>query len=300
MAGIAIDRNCLESGSVMSKKWESFLKNLGEWRGSFTQFSLEGDQLSSTSSIINLEGFDNNQAFRFRVRRFSDGGYDTPPTKDYQQEHRTLGRYILVFETGAFSKGTVQLAPFSTFGAEYGFVTDDRRLRLVQLYDEQGAFQGLTLIREFRAESAAHERPSLTIDQLLGVWEGQACTEYTDLQKSTQSSTRLEIARNGKDQLLLTQALEGQHQTSTGRIKGRQICFEDNTTRVITLLPDGASSNMPLKLDSDQAAFSVEAGWLITPTERQRLIHHYSDKGTWTSSTHIREHKIFESPESAG
>ena len=281
----------------MSQKWENFLQNLGEWRGSFTQFSLAGDQLSSTSSIINLEGFDNNQAFRFRVRRFGDGGYDTPPTKDYQQEHRTLGRYILVFETGAFSKGTVQLSPFSTFGAEYGFVTDDRRLRLVQLYDEKGGFQGLTLIREFRAESAAYERPSLTIDQLLGVWEGRACTEYTDFQKSTHASTRLEIVRTGEDQLLQTQEIDGQSLTSTGRIDGQQIWLEDNTSRVITLLPDGASSNIPLKLDSDQAAFSVETGWLVSPTERQRLIHHYSDKGTWISSTHIREHKISGSPE---
>ncbi|PZD70333.1 hypothetical protein C1752_14078 [Acaryochloris thomasi RCC1774] len=275
----------------MSKKWENFFKNLGEWRGSFTQFSLEGDQLSSTDSIINLESFDNNQAFRFRVRRFGDGDYDTPPTKDYQQEHRTLGRYILVFETGAFSKGTIQLAPFSTFGAEYGLVTSDRRLRLVQLYDEQGEFQGLTLIREFRAGSTAHERPPLTVEQLLGVWEGQAHTEYTDLQKSTQYSTRLEVVRHGENQLLQTLEFEGQSLTSKGRIEGKQICFEDNMTRVVTLLPDGASSNIPLKLDSDQAAFFVEAGWLVSPTERQRLIHHYNDKGSWTSSTHIREHK---------
>ncbi|MGB7413764.1 MAG: DUF3598 family protein, partial [Thermosynechococcaceae cyanobacterium] len=260
----------------MSTKWENFLKNLGEWRGSFTQFSLEGEQLSSTNSIINLESFDNNQAVRFRVRRFGDGSYDTLPTQDYQQEYRTLGRQMLMFETGAFSKGSILLSPISKFGAEYGLIADNRCLRLVQLYNEQGEFQGLTLIREFRARSTAHERSPLTIEQLLGIWEGQACTQYADLREPTHYSTRLEIVQNGDSQLLQTLEFGEQHLTSTARVQGKQIGFEDNIDRVVTLLPDGASSNIPLKLDSERAFF-VEAGWLVSPTERQRLIRHYDE-----------------------
>ena len=279
----------------MSAKWENFLKNLGEWRGSFTQFSLQGDRLGSTNSIIDLESFDNNQAVRFRLRRFAGDSYDTPPTQDYQQEYRTLGRQILIFETGAFSKGTLQAAPFSEFGAEYGFVAGDRRLRLVQLYNKQGEFQGLTLIREFRAGSNAQERSPLTVEQLLGVWEGQALTQYADWQEPTQYSTRLEIARNGERQLLQTLEFKEQRLTSTARVEGKQIWFEGNTTRVVTLLPDGASSNIPLRLDSKRVFF-VEAGWLVSPTERQRLIRHYNDKGGWNSSTLIRERKISGSP----
>ena len=275
----------------MDQKWEYFLKNLGEWQGSFTQFSLQGDELSSTNSIINLESFDNDQAVRFRVRRFGDGSYNTPPTSDHQQEYRSLGRQILVFETGAFSKGTLQVAPFAEFGAEYGFVASDRRLRLVQLYNKQGEFQGLTLIREFRVGTTAHERSPLSIEQLLGVWEGQAFTQYADWQAPTQYSTRLEIVQSGDRQLTQTLEFENQRLTSTARVDGKQLWFEDNTTRVITLLPDGASSNIPLTLNSKQAFF-VEAGWLESPTERQRLIRSYNDKGAWTSSTHVREHKI--------
>lgn len=283
----------------MSTKWENFLKNLGEWQGSFTQFSLEGDSLSSTKSIINLEGFDNNQVVRFRVRRFGNGDYDTPPTKDYQQEYRTLGRQILIFETGAFSKGSLLLSPISPFGAEYGFVANDRRLRMVQLYSEQGEFQSLTLISEFRAGSTAYKRSHLTVEQLLGVWEGQACTQYADLRNPTQSSTRLEIVQNSDSQLLQTLEFEQQRLTSTARVEGNQIWFEDNMTRVITLLPDGASSSIPLKLDGNQAFF-VEAGWLVSPTERQRLMRHYDDRGDWISSTHIREHKTSGPPQSVG
>ena len=275
----------------MDQKWEYFLKNLGEWQGSFTQLSLQGDELSSTNSIINLESFDNSQAVRFRVRRFGDGGYNTPPTSDHQQEYRSLGRQILLFETGAFSKGTLQVAPFSEFGAEYGFVATDRRLRLVQLYNKQGEFQGLTLIREFRAGTTAQERSPLTVEQLLGVWDGQACTQYADWQDPTQYSTRLEIVQSGDRQVTQTLEFGDQRLTSTARVEGKQLWFEDNTTRIVTLLPDGASSNVPLTLSSKQAFF-VEAGWLESPTERQRLIRHYNDKGAWTSSTHIREHKI--------
>ncbi len=275
----------------MGEKWENFLKNLGEWRGSFTQFSLQGEQLSSTDSIINLESFDNDQAFTFRVRRFGDGGYNTPPIQDYQQEYRTLGRQILVFETGALSKGTLQLAPFTEFGAEYGFVATDRRLRFVQLYNEQGEFQGLTLIREFRAGTTAHERPHLTLNQLLGVWEGQAFTHYADWQNPTQYSTRLEISESGDRQILQTLEFDGQRLTSTARVEGKQLWFEDNAPRVVTLLPDGASSNVPLKLSHKQSFF-VETGWLISSIERQRMIRHYNDKGAWTGSTHICERKI--------
>ncbi|MEM1368408.1 MAG: DUF3598 family protein [Cyanobacteria bacterium P01_H01_bin.15] len=275
----------------MSEKWENFLKNLGEWRGSFTQFSLQGKQLSSTNSIINLDGFDNNQVVRFRVRRFGEGNYNTPPTQDNQQEYRSLGQQIVLFGTGAFSKGSFQVSPISEFGAEYGFVATDRRLRFVQLYTKQGDFQGLTLIREFRAGTNALERPALTLDQLLGTWEGQAETQYADLRNPTQCVTRLKIEKNGNRQIRQSLEFEGQSVTSTARIEGNQLLFGGGVDRVVTLLPDGASSNIPLKISSRQLFF-VETGWLISPTERQRLIRHYDDKGAWTGSTHVREQKI--------
>jgi len=276
----------------MASNWENFLKNLGEWRGSFTKISPNGEILDSTPSILNLEADDNNQAVIFRLRRFDSHDYDSPPIQDYQQEYRSLGRQNIFFATGAFSKGTLQLAPFSEFGAEYGFVDDDRRSRLVQLYDQQGNFINLTLIREFRSFTNAYERPQLTVEQLIGNWQGQAHTVYSDLRPSATYTTYLEIQKIGDGYLEQKLSFQSQIITAKARIAGNKIISETaGITRQILLLPDGTSSNVPLQLQL-RKPFFVEAGWLVRENERQRLIRSYSDKGEWISSTHVIEYKI--------
>ncbi|MBD2292819.1 DUF3598 family protein [Anabaena sphaerica FACHB-251] len=276
----------------MSSNWENFLKNLGEWRGSFTKISPSGKILDSTPSILNLEAFDNHQAVLFRLRRFDSSGYDSPPIDDYQQEYRSLGRQNIFFATGAFSKGTLQLAPFAEFGAEYGFVDDDRRLRLVQLYDEKGNFISLTLIREFRSSTDAYERPPLTVEQLIGNWQGKAHTVYSDLRPSETYASYLEIKETGNGYLEQKLSFSSQVITSTARIEGNKLIFDkERTTRQILLLPDGTSSNVPLQLQL-RKPFFVEAGWLVRENERQRLIRTYNEKGEWVSSTHVIELKI--------
>lgn len=275
----------------MATKWENFLKNLGEWQGSFTRISLQGEELDSTPSILNLEGFENNQLVRFRLRRFGDGGYDSPPTQDYQQEYRSLGKQAIFFETGAFSKGTLQLAPFAEFGAEYGFVAGDRRSRLVQLFDKEGQFSSLTLIREFRTGSNAVERPRLTGDQLVGEWQGIASTIEADWPDPVTSRTHLQISKTG-DRLHQKLTFGDRQITSSARIDGNQLHFDEgNHPRLITLLPDGMSSHIPLKLQLRQPFF-VEAGWLVSETERQRLIRYYDAQGAWTGATLVIEHKV--------
>ena len=104
----------------MENNWESFLKNLGEWQGSFTSISLLGELLNSTPSILNLEGFENNQLVRFRLRRFGSSGYSEPPLSDYSQEYRSLGRQVIFFATGAFSKGSLQLGSVLKFNSKTG------------------------------------------------------------------------------------------------------------------------------------------------------------------------------------
>jgi hypothetical protein len=275
---------------MMEHNWENFLQNLGEWQGSFTSVSLAGELLSSTPSILNLDAFENNQLVKFRLRRFGSGS-DQPPTSDFSQDYRTLGRQIIFFETGAFSKGSVQLAPFSDFGAEYGFVADDRRLRFVQLYDSQGALNSLTLIREFRSGTNAYERPPLTWEQLIGHWQGTACTAYADWQPSQTFTTHLEVKNLGDGRLQQNLSFGDRTVTSTAAIAGNVLKFEDGPVpRQILLLPDGASSNTPLHV-SHRQAFFVELGWLVSENERQRLIRSYNDKGEWVSATHVIEHR---------
>ena len=276
---------------MMENNWANFLKNLGEWEGSFTSVSLEGELLNSTPSILNLEGLENNQLVRFRLRRFGAGGYSEPPISDNSQEYRSIGRQNIFFETGAFSKGSLQFAPFSEFGAEYGFVAKNRRLRFVQLYDKQGNFKELILIREFRTGTNERERHPLEISQLLGKWQGVACTAYSDWQPSETYETSLEIKEVGNG-LLQQQINFGDTTiTSKARIEGKKLVFEEGENpRQVLLLPDGASSNTPLQIKLRQPFF-VEVGWLVEDKERQRLIRSYNEKGQWISATHIIEHK---------
>lgn len=275
---------------MLGSNWENFLKNLGEWRGSFTQVSLDGELLSSTPSILSLQGLEENRLVRFRLRRFGPGG-DDAPIADYEQEYRSLGRQIIFFDTGAFSKGSLQLAPFAEFGAEYGFVGENRRMRFVQLYDTQGKLSSLTLIREFRSGTDAPERPPLTVEQLLGTWEGTACTAYADWTPPNTLPTRLAIQRLEGDRLQQTLTFGDRTLTSTARITGTKLLFDEGTSpRQILLLPDGASSNTPLQVSHRQPVL-IEVGWLVTPNQRQRLIRSYNEKGEWVSATHVIEHK---------
>ena len=276
----------------MENNWQNFLKNLGEWQGSFTEVSLAGELLNSTPSILTLEGLENNQLVRFRLRRFGPGGYTEPPVSDYSQEYRSLGRQISFFETGAFSKGSLQLAPFAEFGAEYGFVAENRRLRFVQLYDKQGNLSNLILIREFRTGTDAWERPPLKREQLLGQWQGIACTAYPDWRPSESYTTSLEVKEIGVGRLQQQLSFGEQKIISTARIDGNKLHFEEGVIpRQILLLPDGTSSNTPLQVKLRQPFF-IEVGWLIEENERQRLIRSYNEKGQWTSSTHVIEHRI--------
>ncbi|GBF79768.1 DUF3598 family protein [Aphanothece sacrum] len=277
---------------MIENNWKNFLKNLGEWKGSFTVISTQGNIISSTPSIINLEGLEDNKLVRFRVRRFGPGGYDQTPAQDYQQEYRTMGKQLIFFETGTFSKGSLQLAPFSDFGAEFGFIKDDRRLRSVLLFDTQGEFSSITLIREFRSGTDAQERPQLTLDQLLGKWEGIACTASPDFRPLQSCQTSLEVKKIDDTHIQQQLTFENQTITSIARIEDNKLHFEQGEIpRQILLLADGASTNVPLKLKLRQPFF-LEVGWLVNTKERQRLIRHYDATGAWTASTHVIEHKV--------
>jgi Domain of unknown function (DUF3598) len=274
----------------METNWANFLKNLGEWTGSFTQVSGEGEILNSTPSILQLEGLEDNQLVKFRVRRFATD-FTEQPIVDNLQEYRSLGRQAVFFDTGAFSKGSLQVAPFTEFGAEYGFVDGDRRSRLVQLFGKQGSFASMTLIREIRSGTAAVMRPDLTIDQLVGKWTGTAQTIYADWQDPTTMIVSLEIS--AVDGILQQQLSFGDRTiSSSAKIEGNQLHFNEGAIpRRILLLPDGVSSNIPLQI-SHRQPFFVEAGWLVSKNDRQRLIRSYNEKGEWISSTHVVEHRV--------
>jgi hypothetical protein len=275
----------------MSTQWQNFLKNRGEWRGSFTSLGPDGDIRSSTPSILNLESSDDHQVVSFRLRRFASGGYDSSATQDYRQDYRSLGKQVVFFETGAFCKGSLQIAPMTRFGAEYGFVAVDRRARLVQLFSEEGHFDSLVLIREFRAGSDAKERPELEPHQLIGSWAGKAATITAEWPEPTLHSSFTGISIDGTGSFAIRSEWGGETHAVEGQMDSRPIAVGGDGPGRINLLPDGVFSCVPLQVDH-RHAFAVAAGWLVSPHEFQRLIRRYDERGQWLSSTHLIETRV--------
>lgn len=241
----------------MGSQWRNFLQNLGAWRGSFTGISPSGAVLKDTPSLLTLEAGEEDAAgaitmVRFRLQRFAAGD-GMPASSDLQQEYRSLGRQVLFFESGTFCKGSLQLAPGTVFGGEFGFLHGDRRHRLVLLYREDGSQDQLVLIREVREGSAAGECPPLTREQLVGRWQGTSATITADWPEADSSAVEEDF---GEDLLASLQ-----------------------------WLPDGGYCRWPAQV-SHRQAFSVEAGWLTHPNRLERLIRRYDASGAWMSATH--------------
>lgn len=246
----------------MSSQWLNFLQNLGEWRGSFTGISASGSVLKDTPSLLTLAPGETDASgtitmVRFGLQRFEgcdpSGVPSGSPSSDLSQEYRSLGRQVVFFETGTFCKGSLQLAPGTVFGGEFGFIHGDRRHRLVLLYSEAGCRDQLVLIREVRVGSQAGECPPLTPEQLAGTWRGRSATISADWPEPDSSETELGF---GAEELAELQ-----------------------------WLADGGYCRWPEQV-SHRAAFSVEGGWLTAPDRLERLIRHYDSSGAWQSATH--------------
>ncbi|MBW4472760.1 MAG: DUF3598 family protein [Stenomitos rutilans HA7619-LM2] len=287
----------------MQTQWQFLLQNLGDWRGSFTRLSFTGELREEIPTIVSLEGLNDNQTIRQIIRRYAanvntkeDASLQTSdPIDEKVLIYSSLGRGTLFFDDGAFSQGSIQFAPFSDFGAELGLIAGDRRLRLVQLFDRESTLHQLTLIREQRAGSDAAERPPLTLDDLLGEWQGEAVTLYPDWQSPTTYLTHLKLSRSDENQVEQQLTFgEGAGTTlrSTAIVNGSRLQFEQGTLPVqVLLLPDGASATSPVRIQTKQPFF-LEVGWLLQPGLRQRMIRRYDQQGAWSSLTLVTERKL--------
>ena len=261
----------------MDIQWQNFLRNLGEWYGSFDALDADGVALNSTASILTLEQGSEERLVHFRLRRFADGDRNGTPSHDMQQDYRSLGRQVVFFDSGTFCKGSLQVAPGTAFGGEFGFVQGDRRHRLVQLHDDSGAFERLVLIREQRAGSDAPEQPRLEVERLQGRWRGQASTISADWPVPSSAACQFQVEAIGARQLRWQSELNGQTETVEGG---------NNQENQLTLMDDGGYHLTPRQV-SHRSAFSVEAGWLAAPDRLERLIRRYDASGAWLSATQI-------------
>ncbi|MBP0017834.1 MAG: DUF3598 family protein [Cyanobacteria bacterium SBLK] len=275
----------------MASQWENLLKNIGEWQGSFTSFSPEGKQLDDVPSTLILEGLRDNKAMRLTLNRFPNH----KPPYEWKSEFSSISRSMLVFEDGAFSKGSMQWSPVSEFGGEFGLKTENERLRLVQLYTHDSQLRSITLIHEKLAGTNPSQRPQLTPEQLIGEWQGEAVSLYPDWREE-RTATHLKIEKTSSDRLAQTLSFSigstVQTLRSTAKIDRSMLHFEEsNPPYQILLLPNGASSNCPRAIAPRQG-FILELGWLVAPNLRLRLIRRYSDRGEWVNSTLVRETKL--------
>lgn len=274
--------------SSSPSQWNNLLCNLGAWEGSFTSLSAQGETQIDTPTLVTLEGLDDNRMVRQTIDQFSASRAEV--TQHRVLEYRSLSRSILLFEGGAFSQGSIQLAPSTEFGAELGLIWGEHRLRLVQVFNEDHQLANLTLIREHLQGKQPTDRPSLTVDQLIGEWQGEAVTISPEW-RSDHYSTTLSVKREG-DRLHQHLTLPNSEFSSSAQIYGSRLLFNQGKFPIqVLLLPSGASSNTPLSLPKGQPFF-LEVGWLIDPNLRQRMIRSYDERGGWSSLTLVTEKRI--------
>ena len=277
----------------MTSQWDYFLKNLGEWHGSFTRMSPQGEEVADTPTLVTLEGLNNNKNVHQVVR------YLPPdePSRDVVVDYDSLNRSIIFFPNGAFSQGSMQWGPYSTFGGEFGLINNDfgdgtRRLRMVELFNSSAKLERVVLIREKFLHSKVAERPSLKVDSLIGEWSGEATTMYADLSNPTTFSSYLKIKKIDDSHIEQTLSFNNKNISSIARIEGSRLLFENSSLpSQVLLLSDGASCNCPLEIKLGHN-FVLEMGWLLKPDIRQRIIRSYNEKGNWVSCTLVTEKKV--------
>ena len=199
----------------MRSTWDCLLENVGEWYGSFATVDDQGQLLSDRPSITSITPLEGGKTIHQRVRQFAptaDGQFPeietAAPVQDLELTYSNLGRGFLALETGAFSQGSMQLGPFSEFGAELGLVARPLRVRVVIRYDKAAQLMPLSLIRETldpmpTLPPGEPLTPEALLTALPGVWQGQWVTVYPDFQPAQTGMSHLEVRRSG-DRLVQT------------------------------------------------------------------------------------------------
>ncbi|MBF2097775.1 MAG: DUF3598 family protein [Gloeomargaritaceae cyanobacterium C42_A2020_066] len=266
-------------------QWQNLLQNLGDWQGSFTRLTPQGEVLEVIPSRVVLAGREGNRAVEQTITLSPPG----QPPQDRRLFYSTLNRGTLVFANGAFSQGSLQWGPLAEFGAELGLIHANQRVRLVQQYNRTSHLDNLTLIQETQAGRPAD--PPVTPwawDSLVGVWDGTATTLYPDWRNPEAVPTCLEVTRQGET-LHQTLTAGPWTKTSAGRITGNQVLFTASDPAIQVLdLGQGMTSTCPVAIKGGRPCF-LELGWCVNPSHRQRMIRTYDGSGAWVSLTLVEE-----------
>jgi hypothetical protein len=99
----------------MRSQWDCLLQNLGEWQGSFTRFSPQGEQLEDTPTVVSFEGLNNNQTIRQIVRRLPPN----QPVDEKVLEYSSLGRNTLLLKMALSPKAQYSGHRFPNLGQSW-------------------------------------------------------------------------------------------------------------------------------------------------------------------------------------
>ncbi len=263
----------------MKNQIQSLAMHLGQWEGMFTDFSSEVKLLGHKSSVILFE--EPEPKVIRQTNRY-------PGCEDKVWEYRDLSAGIRFFEDGSFSNGRVQLAPFSTFAAEQGFLYGDQKARIVQLFDTDGKATTITTIQEMRGRTyqtpASLKNP---LERLLGTWKGKALVLSPDWPEPEKLESELIFEKDGtqihRQFKMGMQVFDwiGIHEDSSVDFKSSVMVFFPGNLM--------AMSPPELPLLSSDKSFSMEIGWLVDPRTCLRMIRYYDHKGSWQKVVLIKE-----------
>jgi hypothetical protein len=274
-------------GGAMKCQWDCVLENLGEWVGSFTVFSPQGDEVEDIPSLISLVGKEGNTAIELVLNRFYPVvGSSELESKQVAMNFSTPDPGAVFFETGAFSSGQFSVRTGVRSIGEFCLVGTDRRCRLVQVYNSALQLERVTLIREQRQGTNAPERPPLNASDLVGTWsssEGSGSLDgrtITSVPKKKESIfTATDRGYQWDDDVLI----------SLTASSDRVLQFDlDNQSYQMLLLADSAYSICPIEIIPGHP-FYLEMGWLLSPGLRHRLIRRYDSMGKWDSTSFVIE-----------
>ena len=277
----------------MKSQWECVLENLGEWVGSFTTVTPQGELIEDIPSVIKLAGMRDNQAVHLVLKRF----YPLPnSTEKYAKEvvwdfSTPPGVSVIYFETGAFSSG----APVVYIGvktiAEFSLIAGDRRFRMIQTFDLAQQLDRVTFVREQLQGATTPERPHADIGDFVGTWTGIATTSYADGRPAIETNTRSTFSISDTGYQLVEQDHSIDLTVIPDLPSPRLWQFtddRDHQSYQILLLPDGGYAITPAKISLGHA-FYLEIGWIHKTGQRQRLVRRYDSTGKWESVTFMVE-----------
>lgn len=138
----------------MTTQRECLALHLGEWHGLFSEYrpTAHGWELvGQKRSLITFEALDRDAIRQTNAYYPLEGSPN--PTSRQSWVYRDFSPGLRFFPDGSFSNGRLQLAPFSDFAVEQGFLWGDRKARLVQQWDAQGRLVEVTAILERRGQA---------------------------------------------------------------------------------------------------------------------------------------------------